>query len=335
MSKFSLHVLQSRVYPFAGAERNDVILGTRFGEDAALTRVGDTILASHVDPIVGAIKDVGWLAMHVGCNDIATSGVPPQWALVLVLVPSPDDDELIGEIMAAAHRAAQEIGVAIVGGHTGYSSGLSRPLVAVTALGTVSGREPVRTSGARVGDWLLVTKGVALEGTAILAQDFEDVALQRGLGQSDLDQARQLFNEVSVLPEALILAEHGVTAMHDVTRGGLLETLLEIAHLSSVGIELDASLLPQRPIVTRFAQALQFDPLKMISSGTLAATIQPDRWEGLSTALGEVGVPVAVVGRVVEGRGVSVTRDGQTVRYDEIRCEDDELARMWALYPRG
>jgi len=79
MSKFSLDVLQSRVYPFAGAERDDVILGMRFGEDAALTRVDEAVLASHVDPIVGAIKDVGWLAMHVGCNDIATSGVPPQW----------------------------------------------------------------------------------------------------------------------------------------------------------------------------------------------------------------------------------------------------------------
>jgi hydrogenase expression/formation protein HypE len=335
MSKFSLRVLQSRVYPFVGAQRDDVLLGTRFGEDAALTRVGETILASHVDPIVGAIKDVGWLAMHVGCNDIATSGIPPQWALVLVLVPSPDDDELIGEIMAAAHRAAQEIGVAIIGGHTGYSSGLSRPLVAVTALGTVSGQEPVRTSGAQVGDWVLVTKGVALEGTAILAQDFEDVALQRGLEQSDLEQARQLFSEVSVLPEALILAEHGVTAMHDVTRGGLLETLLEIADLSSVGIEIDASLLPQRPIVMRFAEALHFDPLKMISSGTLAATISPHRWEELAAALTTAGVPGAVVGRVADGAGVSVTRDGQTVRHDEIRCEDDELARMWALYPRS
>jgi len=334
MSKFSLDILQKRVYPFTGTPSNDVILGMEFGEDAALTRIERGILASHVDPIVGAIKDIGWLAMHVGCNDIAASGVRPQWALVLVLVPSKDGEELLGQIMRDADRAAKEIGVSIVGGHSGYSAGLSRPLVAVTALGTASDRKPIRTSGAQVGDHVVVTKGIALEGTAILAQDFADVALELGLKERDMEEARQLFNEVSVMPEALILAEQGVTAMHDVTRGGLLETLLEIAYLSGAGIEVDASRLPVRPVVSRFAQAFQFDPLKMISSGTLTGTVPTERVEDASRALAELGTPFAFVGQVTEGTGVRLLRDGEAVHYTEIRCEEDELARMWALYPR-
>ncbi len=334
MSKFSLDVLQKRVFPFTTASAPDIVLGAAFGEDVALTKVGGDILAVHVDPIVGAINDIGWLAMHVACNDIAASGMRPRWALVLTLVPSKDDEDLLEQIMRDAHRAAEEIEVAIVGGHSGYSSGLSRPLVAVTALGTAGDHKPVRTSGAQVGDYVLVTKGVALEGTAILAQDFADVALRLGLDEQDLEEARRLFGQVSVVPEALALAEQGVTAMHDVTRGGLLETLLEIASLSGIGMEIDASLLPQRPVVARFAAAFQFDPLKMISSGTLAATVPPRKLEAVSKELNEIGIPFAVVGKVVAGAGVRITHDSEITHYEKIRCEEDELARMWALYPR-
>ena len=129
MSKFSLNDLKKHVFPFVGTNDPDVILGAAFGEDVALTRIGDDILVSHVDPIIGAIGNIGWLAVHVACNDIATSGAPPRWIQLLVLVPKQDDTDLLEQIMRDVHRASNEIGVAVIGGHTGYSSGLSRPRI--------------------------------------------------------------------------------------------------------------------------------------------------------------------------------------------------------------
>jgi hydrogenase maturation factor len=335
MSKFSLDVLNKCVYPFLEAHDPDVILGAVFGEDVALTRVGDDILVSHLDPIVVAVKNIGWLAVHVACNDVATSGAPPRWILSLVLVPRKEDECLLEEIMCDVGRATGETGVSTIGGHTGYSSNLSRPLVTVTALGTISGREPVCTKGARVGDHLFVAKGVALEGTAILAYDFVDVAQQLGLSEQDLTEARQFMDEVSVIPEALILAEQGATAIHDVTRGGLLETLLELAQRSEVGLQVHASQVLIHPVVSRFAQAFQFDPLKMISSGTLVATVPFELVEAASQSLVEKGISFADIGQVIEGSGVQIITDGQVTRYQEIHCESDELARMWELYPRN
>ena len=123
--------------------------------------------------------------------------------------------------------------------------------------------------------------------------------------------------------------------MHDVTRGGLLETLLEIAKLSEVGLRLDAGSIPILPVVLRFAQAFQFEPFKMISSGTLVATLPPDRVEVASQSLVEKGISFANIGRVIEGSGVQMTTDGGLEHYQEIHCEEDELARMWELYPQG
>ncbi|OGI44036.1 MAG: hydrogenase expression/formation protein HypE [Candidatus Muproteobacteria bacterium RBG_16_64_11] len=335
MSKFSLEVLQRCVFPFVSSDDPDVLLGATFGEDVALTRVGGDILVSHLDPIVGAIDNIGWLAVHVACNDIATTGIPPRWIHILVLVPQPEDEALLERIMRDAGQAAKEIGVSIIGGHTGYSANLARPLVAVTALGTAGGREPLRTRGARVGDHVLVTKGIAIEGTAILAQDFAEVARNLGLSANDLAEARRLMAQVSVVKEAVAIAAQGATAMHDVTRGGLLETLLELAALSGVALEVDASLLPVPPVVARFAKAFRFDPLWMISSGTLAATIPPEQVADVSRILKEqTGTPFAFVGRVMEGTGVHVRQNGDTVHYSDICCEKDELARMWQLYPR-
>jgi hydrogenase expression/formation protein HypE len=185
-----------------------------------------------------------------------------------------------------------------------------------------------------VGDHVLVTKGIALEGTAILSQDFADVALELGLSEEDLAEGRGMMAAVSVVPEALALSEQGVTSMHDVTRGGLLETLLEIAYLSGVAIEIQQHHLPIPPIVSRFARAFRFDPLRMISSGTLAVTVPPERVDDVSRVLEHLGTAFAFVGRITEGTGVYILQDGKFAHYSEVRCEEDELARMWALYPR-
>jgi len=160
------------------------------------------------------------------------------------------------------------------------------------------------------------------------------VARQKGLGERDLEEARALMAGVSVIPEALALAEAGVTSMHDVTRGGLLETLLEIARLSGVGMEIDGASVPVPPVVTRFAEAMAFDPMKMISSGTLAATVPPARVEEVRQAMTELGSKFSFVGRVTQGFGVRIFKEGTSVLHSEIRCEEDELARLWSLYPR-
>ncbi|HPX96266.1 MAG TPA: AIR synthase family protein [Brevefilum fermentans] len=332
MSKFSLDVLNRCVFPLLKSDDPDVVLGAEFGEDVALTRVGGDILASHVDPIVGAVQGIGWLAVHVACNDIATCGAPPRWILPLVLVPDKEDETLVKNIMTEIARAAKEINVTVIGGHTGYSANLDRPLVAVTALGTLGGRKPILTRGAQVGDLILVTKGIGLEGTGILASDFGNTARSLGLTESDIDRARALMNNVSVIPEALLLAQHGATSMHDVTRGGLLETLLEIAELSGVGLQVDYESVPIPEIVDRFASAFNFDPLKMISSGTLALTISAEHIEEAQQQLDEKQIPYAVIGKAVPGKGVQLIKENQVIHYVDIRPEEDELARMWQEY---
>jgi len=332
MSKFSLEVLERCVFPYIYVRDADIILSTQFGEDVSLTRIRDGILVSHVDPIVGAVKDIGWLAVHVACNDIATSGSKPRWLLPLVLVPRKEDEDLISEIMQDIDRAAKEIGASVIGGHTGYSANLRRPLVAVTALGTLENQEPILTKGAQIGDHILITKGVGLEGTAILANDFIETAMGFGIQDNEMSRARKLITNISVIPEAFIFAEHGATCMHDVTRGGLLEALLEISRSSCVCSQINYRDIYIPPIVSRFAKAFQFDPIKMISSGTLVVTISPEKLESTKNHLNQAGIVFRDIGEIFSGEGVIIKRGNRATTYKNIICEEDELARMWLLY---
>jgi len=332
MPKFSLDVLQNCVFPHIQSTDVDVVLGSAFGEDVALTRVGVDLLASHVDPILGAVNDIGWLAVHVACNDIATCGARPRWIQLLVLVPEKDAELSLARIMKDVARATSEVEVTIVGGHTEYSNNLLRPLVAVTAFGPLEGQKPVLTSGARAGDHILLTKGIPLEGTAILAEDFSTSARQLGLTEKDLEEAKALINQVSVVPEALILAAAGASALHDVTDGGLLETLREMALLSNVAIEIDVAKVPMPAVGCRFAEAFQFDPLQMISSGTLVAAIPETKLSIACEALKKADIHFADVGLAVEGQGVHLqNKDGVAV-YLDVQPEVGELARMWEKF---
>ncbi len=334
MSKFPYEILQECVYPYTKPKHEDpsVILGATFGEDVALTMVGNDLLLSHVDPIVGAVSGIGWLAMHVASNDIACSGIRPRWAQILLLVPTKEDYPLVKEIMADAAKAAAEIQVTIVGGHTGYSSGISRPVVAVTAMAPAMNRRVVGTNGARPGDHIIITGGSGIEGTSILATDFREEGQFLGLTHEEFDEAAKLAEEVSVVEEALIIADHGATSMHDVTRGGILETSMEISRLSEVALEIHADMVPSRPIVNRFAEAFSFDPMKMISSGSLVCTLPPENTKKTLEALKKAGTHAAHVGMVTEGKSISIFRKGETYTETELHCEEDELARMWAIH---
>ncbi len=179
---------------------------------------------------------------------------------------------------------------------------------------------------------MIITGGAGIEGTSILATDFREEGKFLGLTDDEIQEASKLAKEVSVVEGAIILADNGATAMHDVTRGGIMETTMEIARLSGLSMEIDVDLVPSRPIVERFAQAFSFDPLKMISSGSLVCTMPPENTEITLHALDKAGIPAARAGEARKGNGILITREGQLSRETEIRCEEDELARMWTIH---
>src|SRR2546423_3658602 len=160
-----------------------VVVGPRVGEDAAVIDLGDRYLVATADPITFATDDVGWYALQVNANDIAVRGARPRWFLATLLLPEGrTTDDSVERLFADLHAACDELDVALVGGHTEVAHGLDRGVIAGTMLGEVAKDKLLTTAGARVGDAVVLTKGVPLEGAAIIAREREAELLARGVG---------------------------------------------------------------------------------------------------------------------------------------------------------
>ncbi|HEY7755514.1 MAG TPA: AIR synthase family protein [Actinomycetota bacterium] len=323
-----------------GARDPDVLVGPRHGVDVGVVRVADGVaMALTADPvfIVPAYgwERAAWFAVHILASDASTSGLPLRWMAVdLNLPPSVTDDELEA-LWSAFHEACEAIGVAVVTGHTARYDGCEWPMVG-GAVCMASGPEDrfVTPQMAREGDRVIVTKGAAIEATALFAATFPE-RLGRELGEGTVRAADGLFERMTVVPEAAVarrfgLRDEGVTSMHDATEGGVLGGLAEVAEASGAGMRIDLASIPVRPEVRAVCEHTGMDPYTSISEGTLIATAVPGRAEAFLAALEEAGIEAADVGEVTSpsaGR-VLVTGDG------EGPLEHPGLDPFWGAFGR-
>lgn len=300
IGKLPPEVLQQLVLNRRGAFRSEVLVGPAVGEDAAIIRVaGDKYLAVHTDPISGSIRLLGYLAVYVPTNDIAVRGIEPMWLSVALLLPPNAREEDVDVITKQIDEAAKRLGVAVTGGHTEVTTAVTRPVAVVTAMGL--GQRYVTTAGAKPGDVVIMTKSAGQEAASILATDFREVALKRGIDAGTLKKAEGLALEVSVVKEALALADVA-TAMHDPTEGGIANGLAEMAYASGVSIIVDRGRVLVYREVEALCNAFGIDPLETLSSGVLLAAVPRDKVKEAENKLENLGVPYAVIGEVVPPR---------------------------------
>jgi hydrogenase expression/formation protein HypE len=304
-----------------------VIVGPRVGEDAAVIDLGDRYLIATSDPITFAADDIGWYALQVNANDIAVRGARPRWFLATLLLP-PDSttEESVEALFAQLGEACDELEVSLVGGHTEVTHGLDRVVVAGTMLGEVAKDKLVTTGGARVGDAVVMTKGVPLEGAAIIAREREAELRQRGVSAAVIRRAKGFLRSpgLSVLPEAEIACELAtVHSMHDPTEGGIATALAELAEAAGVGLRIDAERIVRLPEGVELCRAFGLDPLGTIASGALLLTLAPAEAGIVIHALAREGIDSHYIGQVVPAsEGVKLV-DGASERPMPVFAQDE------------
>jgi hydrogenase maturation factor len=316
----------------AGVARRDprVLLGPTLGEDAALIDLGDRVLVAKADPVTFATDRIGWYTVHVNANDVACMGARPAWFLATILLPQGAPEALAEDIFSQVESACEALGVTLVGGHTEVTYDLERPIVAGAMLAEAAPDRIVRSSGARPGDHLLLTKGVAIEGTALLARDASGELRRRGMPEDTVARARALLDSpgISVVREALLACDTApVHAMHDPTEGGLATALHELAAASGLVAEVQEEAIAVLPETAEVCRALSLDPLGLLASGSLLIAVAEEDCERVRGALFSAEIPSSCLGCLSEGRkGVII--DGRGERREIPHFQRDELARF-------
>lgn len=285
-------MLESRV------KREDVILRPQTGEDCSAIDLDGEFCVLSTDPITGAEKDIGYLAVQINCNDIYSAGAEPVGVLLTVLLPPQSDEALLEEMMAGALRAAEERQIEILGGHTEVTDAVCKPVISATAIGKTRNRKILSTGGAKAGEDIVMTKWAGTEGTAILAKEWEE-KLKAHLSCEELQRAQDMKDCLSVRREAEIASLHGATALHDATEGGILGAVWEVAECSGLGVDVFMENIPVKEETKKICNLMGIDYLGLISSGTLL--IATENGAELVEKLAAEGIAAAVIGKLTKG----------------------------------
>jgi hydrogenase maturation factor len=309
-------ILEKVVFRYLGVKSRDVVLGPRKGEDSAIVKAGRRLLAVSCDPISGAVKRIGWLAVNICCNDVAAMGVKPKWFLGCLMFPEKTRREVIEDVCSQMDKAARRVGVSIVGGHCEITPNLAYPLVIGFAIGIVKDGKYVTSGGAKPGDKIVLTKTAGVEGTAILASDRGKV-LAENFGWKFVYEAEKYFKKISIVKEALTASKlNGVNAMHDLTEGGILGGLWEIAEASERGFKVYEEKIPIGLHTKKICWLFKINPLKLISSGCLLLTVKPSNINKLLKEFKKQKIQASVIGEILKDKKtrVLIGKDGRVER---------------------
>lgn len=318
-------ILKRAIFKQIHTKREEVLVGAGVGEDCAVMQLApDEVFVLSTDPITGTDKNMGHLAIQITANDLASSGAEPVGVLLTVLLPPSADEPLIRQLMQEVECACGKLHIQVMGGHTEITAAVSQPLISVTGVGKIKKDQLVTTGGARVGDDVVVTKWIGIEGTSIIAREKEEELLKR-FARPFVEEAKNFDQFLSVVPEAAAAVKSGVSAMHDVTEGGIYGALWELAEASGVGLEIDLKAIPIRQETVEICECFRLNPYQLISSGSMLMAAGDGR--KLVRDLEKSGIKAAVIGRCVEGKAKKII-NGEDIAYLE-RPKTDELYKIY------
>ncbi|NMC60824.1 MAG: hydrogenase [Candidatus Methanofastidiosa archaeon] len=314
------NILAKRVFPYLGNMQKEIIVGPNVGIDAAvidISKLPRRMIVSQ-DPITGAGENAGFHVVNVCANDVSSMGAKPMFFLSTIIMPKGTTDTDLEKISKDIEKAAKEIGVSIIGGHTEVSSKVSDLILSGTMIGFTDNY--ISTSGANEGNDILLTKGAGIEGTAILAESKHEY-LSKYLDEDILKNAEKMLNKISVVKEALIACSLGATAMHDPTEGGVLGGLHEIADASNKGFEFYEDSVKLYPETKLICEILNINPFGLISSGALLIVSPKEKTKEIILALEKEKIQATIIGKITKEK-----RSHERIYQDELwRILDTKL----------
>jgi len=323
--KIPAETLRKIIFKHLGAERKEVLLGPSLGEDGSLVKVGEKVLVSAMDPITGALERIGWLAVHINANDVATFGVQPAFFSSCILLPENSTAEIVDRISSQIDEAAKSLGVAVIGGHSEVTPDLERPIIVGCAMGITDDGRYVTSGGSKPGDKLILTKGAGIEGTAILASEAYH-QLRKKIDERYLRSALRFYDRISVVRDAVLAFNvGGVNAMHDPTEGGVAGGIHEMADAADLGVRVFEGKIPIAQETRMICDFFRIDSLQLISSGALLISASPQSANKILEELKRHNIQAAIIGEFLENPRERVLVDADGEIRDLVRPVSDHL----------
>ncbi len=326
IGKLTISDLKSLVLQNIKNNRKEVLTNPQIGGDCAMIETkGEKIIYLSSDPITGATKNIGKLAVHINANDIATSGTSPTGIMLTIIAPPNTTKNEIEIIIKEAQAECEKLNISILGGHTEISDGVNRIIVSCTSIGIGEKNDSKILKKPKAGDKILITKGIGIEGTGIIATE-KATELEKIFGKEFVEKAKKYLENISVVNDG-VLANKKSVGMHDVTEGGLFGAVWEMCELYNLGAKIYEDKIFISEETQKICEYLQINPLKLISSGTMLLIVPEENLESLTKVYDEAEIKSFCIGKLTEEKEILfVTKNNQVEKI--LPPESDELYRV-------
>ncbi len=341
LGKLPAQFMRKVVFERLGASSSRTLVGPRFGVDNAVVQVGrGKVMIATTDPL-SFIPTLGphhsaWLSVHLLASDLTTSGLSPQYGIFDFNLPPRMQDSTFAAYWKWFHEEWRRLGLAIVGGHTGRFYGCDYTIIGAGVIWAIGPeRTYVSSHMGRDGDDIILTKGLAIGTTAVLARTFPRT-LEKLLGENLFRKAWNYLSKMSTVEDALTavtvgIRGEGVTAMHDATEGGVLAALVELVDASRLGAVVDLEALPVSEETSAICKLFRINPRSSLSEGSLIIASRPSKTSKILRRLSSKGIEARVVGKLtrrLHGCYERTQRGSRPLRYPSV---DD----YWKAYWKG
>ncbi|NLL82583.1 MAG: AIR synthase [Tissierellia bacterium] len=299
IGKVPNEILEKIVFSNIKNKREEVLVSAAIGEDNGVIDFGDSVCVVSTDPITGTTKDIGKLAIHVSCNDISTNGAEPIAALLTILCPPKTTEEELEIIMRDAAETAAEINVEIIGGHTEVTDSVNSVIVSTTVIGKQLKSKLYDYSKIKIGDKVVLTKYIGIEGTSIIAKEIGDELVGK-IGKENLNKAINMDRMLSVVKEGITAGNYNALYMHDITEGGVYGAAWEAARAINRGLLLYEEMIPIMDVTKEICEILEINPYRLISSGSMLIIISEEDFVELEKELSDLDIKSTIVGEIID-----------------------------------
>lgn len=324
--KLDSELLKKIVFDKITYRRPEVLTRPGIGEDCAVVDFGSYDCVMSTDPITAAISDIGRLSIHISCNDIASNGIQPLGIMLAVMLPVGTTEEEIEEMMRQAGEVSARLGVEIIGGHTEITPAVNTPVIVSTAIGRAPKSGSQQADQIVPGDYIMITKAAGLEGSGIIACDYEE-ELKEILTDAEIQEAKSLLDQVSVVEEGVAAGAIGTHGMHDVTEGGVLGAVWELCQIAGAGAEVWVDEIPVKEVTKKICNHFDIDYLRLISSGCMVIMVEPDKKDAMEAAMAKIGVEISCIGRITEADKGIIMKTGDKIE-EVAPPTSDELYKV-------
>lgn len=345
IGKVKRNFLEEVIFSKLGKSNPEILSPPRHGIDTGAVQISkERVIVFSTDPlsIIPAIsfEDSGWLSAHMLANDFVTCGFPPEYATLNFNLPPTITDEDFKKFWDSLIKEFDKMGISVVSGHTGRYHGCNYSIVgAGTIMGIGKENQYINSSMARIEDSIIITKGIAIEATSILAKAFPNTISEK-IGKSLVQKAQRTFQQCSVVKDALIASsigvkDNGVTSMHDATEGGLFGCLAEISSASSKGLFIEKKDIILSEEAEAICSLFGIDPYTTLSSGTMIMTVRPEKEIEIIDNLKIKGITSSKIGKIIPNENECYYKEKGEKKNITIQDEDSYWKIFWDANKNG